>query len=212
MAEHSVEELRRRLDEARARRVQSPRAQWRAAHDEVLAAERQLAEAEGVEYADEVDSNLDCDGGAPLPHIVATGRGVWLAYYLRRPPPPNWRGRSVEVVTSATAAPIAVLAFDSFTVRVSGPNNEAMSGHPLSRRGLTPYSLLQVRRSRWIAELEEQNTVHPRHRGGWAERTNHYLFQFHDEMFQCIAPSYSAEVRYDSMAEVVRELALRCLI
>jgi len=215
MTERSIEDLRRLLDEARARRWEAlggPRREWRLAAGAVLTAERQLAEAEGVEYADHVDSDLDCDPGAPLPHVVSSGQGVCLAYYLRQPPPPGWRGQTVQVVTSASAGAIAMLAFRGSTHSVSGPNDEALGGHPLWGRGLRRYQLHQVRRSRWIAELERQNSVHPFHRGGWAERTNHYLFTFHDELFECVAPSYVAEVRYDTMAQVVRDMVERLLV
>ena len=37
--------------------------------------------------------------------------------------------------------------------------------------------------SRWIADEEAINSVHPQHVGGWFDRLNHYFFVFHDEMF-----------------------------
>lgn len=181
-----------------------------AAGEALLRAERELAEAEGSEYAEPLDVSLDCDVGAPLPHVVASGYVVHLAYFLRRPPPRGWHGESVQVVTAATAAPIAVLTFAGYAAfRMGSPNDEAIAGHPLTGRGLSSYRAHTVRRSSWIAEVERQNSVHPMHRGGWAERLLHYLFAFHDEMFECVAPSYMFEVRDCTMEEAVLELATR---
>lgn len=176
----------------------------------MLEAERYLAEFEGVEYADVLESDLDCDPGAPLPHVIANSNAVHLAYFLQRPPRPGWHGESAEVVTSATSAPIALVTFEGYQAfRLGGPNDEAINGHPLYGRGLAAYRAHQVRRSSWIAELEGQNSVHPSHQGGWAERLHHYLIAFHDELFECVARSYVVKVHRGSMAEAVREVASR---
>jgi hypothetical protein len=59
--------------------------------------------------------------------------------------------------------------------------------------------------SRWIADQERINSVHPYHRGGWHERLNHYVFCFHDETFECIAEGFST-VRGGASVRVGRSL------
>jgi hypothetical protein len=68
-----------------------------------------------------------------------------------------------------------------------GPNDEALSGHPLYSRGLKFYSAHQVLNSSWIKIREKMNSVHPRHNPIFFYKKNHYIITFHDNMFECIA-------------------------
>jgi hypothetical protein len=49
------------------------------------------------------------------------------------------------------------------TFQFGAPNDEALSGHPLSKFGLKYYSVHRIENSPWVAELEARNSVHPRH-------------------------------------------------
>lgn len=65
--------------------------------------------------------------------------------------------------------------------------------------------------SRWIAEAERVNLVHPQHRGGWHDRLNHYVFCFHDETFECLAEGFTAARYVRSPRAVLPELVNRLL-
>src|SRR2546423_1486653 len=84
--------------------------------------------------------------------------------------------------------------------------SSAIQGHPLHGKGLRTYAAHQVVNSHWIAEAERVNSVHPQHRGGWHERLNHYVFCFHDEMFECLAEGFTTARYLGSPRTVLSEL------
>jgi hypothetical protein len=58
----------------------------------------------------------------------------------------------------------AVIIFPLFHyVAFGAPNDEALGGHPLIHCGLKHYSVHEVVNSSLIAELEQRNSVHPKH-------------------------------------------------
>jgi hypothetical protein len=219
-----MREAERRLDEARARvhelssAIQAARGfgDWdglRAARQDVLAAEREVARIAGDEYAVELDFELPWDTGAPLPHLLANGHKTYLLFYLANPEP-DWDGTWVRVVDPAAteAEPLGVVEFHQVhSVKLGGPNDEAIEGHPLSGKGLRAYAAHRVLNSRWIADEERINSVHPHHRGGWQDRLNHYVFCFHDETFECLAEGFTTERYVGSPRAVLSELADRLL-
>lgn len=71
--------------------------------------------------------------------------------------------------------------------RFGSPNDEALGGHPLAKFGLKPYCVHRVENSPWIADLEQQNSVHPRHnKVRFMESKAHYIFTFQDSVLECI--------------------------
>lgn len=159
---------------------------------EVLAAEREVAEAAGDEFAVELDLELMWSTGAPLPHLLANGSKAYLLFLLEDADP-SWDGTWVRVVDPAATETeqLGLIEFHRVhSTKFGGPNDEAIEGHPLSGKGLNPYRVHQVVNSRWIADEERINSVHAHHRGGWHERLNHYAFCFHDETFECIAEAW----------------------
>jgi hypothetical protein len=217
-------EARQRLEEARARAdglaaaIQAARGfgDWdglRAAHREVLAAEREVARIAGDEYAVELDFELAWSTGAPLPHLLANGDRAYVLFYLANPDP-DWDGTWVRIVDPATTEPepLGVVEFHHVhSVKLGGPNDEAIEGHPLHGKGLRTYAAHQVVNSRWITEAERVNSVHPHHRSGWHDRLNHYVFCFHDETFECLAEGFTTERYVGSPRAVFSELVSRLL-
>jgi hypothetical protein len=219
-----MDEAGRRLDEARARvrelssAIQGARGfgDWdglRVAHQDVLAAEREVARVARDEYAVELDFAMPWSTGAPLPHLLANGLKAYLLFYLAKPDP-GWDGTWVRVVDPAAddEEQLGVVEFHHVhSVRLGGPNDEAIQGHPLHGKGLRTYAAHQVVNSRWIAEAERVNSVHPQHRGGWHERLNHYVFCFHDEMVECLAEGFTTARYLGSPRAVLSELVDRLL-
>ncbi|MBK8804643.1 MAG: hypothetical protein IPN71_21790 [Fibrobacteres bacterium] len=81
---------------------------------------------------------------------------------------------------------IRALCFDSSNCKYGGPNDEAHSGHPLSKYGLGHYGLFEIENSPWINELMSMNRVHPNHFDGMYSKCKHYIACFKDEKFECI--------------------------
>lgn len=154
-------------------------------------AERRLAEARDQAWAEPLDLGVRWDSGAPLPHLLSNGSRAVLVCRAATVDS-DWDGTHVSVVSPSDQTPTDMLAFTFLgchAVRIGGPNDEALAGHPLYDRGLDGYGPHVVHKSDWIAEQEAINSAHEHHRSGWHERLNHYFFVFHDEVFEALARS-----------------------
>jgi hypothetical protein len=109
--------------------------------------------------------------GAPVPLIVADDVGLLLLYEV-----------------APDGAELVVLKFTRACAHSFGlPNDEALAGHPLAKRGLRPYSIFEVIDSSWVRALERMNRVHPLHCADRFRRLRHLVFTFHDNTFECVA-------------------------
>jgi hypothetical protein len=107
---------------------------WRAAQDDQLQAERDLAAACGEQYAHVIEIGPLWDVGAPLPHLISNGSRAFVACLAS----PGWDGTFVNVVWPADADPSLFVVIEMWgcsQIRFGGPNDEAMSGHPLHGKG-----------------------------------------------------------------------------
>src|SRR5215813_12554762 len=109
--------------------------------------------------------------GAPVPLLLANDADLVLAYRLE-----------------PMAEEVAIVKFEGVAAHYFGPpNDEALSGHPLYRRGLRQYGIYEVKSSSWVRVLERMNRVHPGHRQGMFGLYRHFIFTFHDTTFECVA-------------------------
>jgi hypothetical protein len=133
-------------------------------------------------------------------------------------PPPDtvtpavvWAGPSVlMVVYGPGEGEAAVVTFSNWVdVKVGGPNDEALSGHPLYKYGLRHYSIHRVENSPWLDELERQNSVHPLHSSErFRESKVHYIFALKEETVECLVrESNTPSARIDVFES--HQLALR---
>lgn len=129
--------------------------------------------------------------GAPCPIVVADETQVFLFYYAVNRSP-DWDGRSVRVVETHTETEPSVKVFFRRPLAhfFGPPNDEAFAGHPLASRGLLPYGIFRIDQSSWIEELRKRNSVHPSHSDTRYERYRHYIFTFHDSIFECVSEGY----------------------
>lgn len=143
------------------------------------------------------------DGGAPLPTVLANDYGVLLLYILPHGPA-DWDGTTVQVVGPASEGlPIAVVEFKAPIAHILGPpNDEAIVGHPLAMRGASPYGVYEVEGSSWIRAMERMNRVHPYHKPQRFDLLRHYIFTFHESVFECAANDLAVCVEHGSIATV----------
>lgn len=91
----------------------------------------------GLSNTDEVIELVDIpqsDVGAPFPHLVATEQSLVLFYKLQN----NETGLD-QNSRGGAASPTAIVRFrDSSDHKFGGPNDEAINGHPLYKKGLRP--------------------------------------------------------------------------
>jgi hypothetical protein len=117
--------------------------------------------------------------GAPLPILLCDENQLVLSYDLP------------EHAQNEGAVGCTVIRFIHPQVHMFGsPNDEALQGHPLWSHGLRSYRVYRVEGSSWVRQLERMNSVHPRHDPSRFEQLNHFIFTFHDSVFECVAKSF----------------------
>jgi hypothetical protein len=178
---------------------------------ELLALERALAAAKGEPYAEDIDFPVQWDMGAPLPHLLVNDAMATLAFLLGVRDP-AWDGTSVTVVDPGddAARPLALVTFDPcVSAKLGAPNDEVFHGHPLAGRGQKPYGAQRVIGSPWLAELEAINSVHAQYNPKHWRGLKHYVFWFHDAMFECIATSFTVEIFREPMPRMLERMVRR---
>lgn len=143
--------------------------------------------------------------GAPCPAVLSSENFLHIAYYLDEPEE-GWDGSIVRVVDEhSKGEPCALVRFSRATAHMFGPpNDEAFAGHPLAQRGLRPYAVFEVAGSSWVRTLERMNAVHPLHRSERFARYKHFVFAFHDCVFECVAEGFEHSIYRGSVSSVLR--------
>jgi hypothetical protein len=144
--------------------------------------------------------------GAPQPLVIADEHRLVLAYVMQYLSPTSEHGVR-GVGPSPTDQPIAMVTFSPCYAHMSGPpNDEAMSGHPLSSKGLSSNCVVEVKNSSWIRTLERMNSVHPLHRPIRYKTYRHVIFAFHDSTFECVCGGYKFETAWGSMESLTSHM------
>ncbi len=137
--------------------------------------------------------------------VLSGEHDLLLVYYLQNTPE-DWDGESVRMVSADTEGePIAIVKLVNCYAHMFGPpNEEAFDGHPLSDRGVQPFSVFEVKNSSWLRGLEVMNSVHPYHdKNSFLNDKKHYIFSFHDTTFECIAGQLEWEVVQISVKDAI---------
>ena len=114
------------------------------------------------------------DTGSPCPAIHSDEHRLLCAYYV-----------SDGVLPQGT---VAILRFEGvLQFRLGYPNDEALHGHLLAKHGMEHYQAYLVENSPLIAEIENQNRVHPAFRPGMYDKFRHWVVTFHDETLEVVA-------------------------
>lgn len=142
--------------------------------------------------------------GAPLPVVLANDLDLCVCYIISERSP-EWDRRTARLVGPNTKdLPIALVYFPLVLCHQFGPpNDEALDGHPLWRRGLEPYSTFEVAQSSWVKQLCEMNRVHPMHDDSRFEKYRHFIFTFHDSTLECLATEYAVSVHRGSISDIL---------
>ncbi len=119
-----------------------------------------------------------CSTGAPQPVVLGAEGRVAIGY---------------DGEASRNHHSVVVTFRGARTFSLGSPNDEALSGHPLSPKGLTSYAAFEVLDSSWIRELERRNRVHPRHNPSSYLPLRHIILTFHDSTFEVVAKSFVVE-------------------
>jgi hypothetical protein len=181
---------------------------WRDVLEEQLQAERDLAAARGEPYALVIDIGPRWDSGAPLPHLISNGSRAFVVCFASQPDP-NWDGTYVTMVSPADASPSAFVVIEIWgchDVRLGGPNDEAIRGHPLYGKGLAGYRAHEVMNSAWIEDAIKVNSVHPHHSDAPFRQLHHYALLFHDETLEALASGIDSQLVTGTMRGILQNL------
>jgi hypothetical protein len=196
----SERELRLALEAAKGRLARATKAlapkhkggemaEFCAAHEAMLAAERVLAAELGEPYAVPLEFPVQWDIGAPLPHLIKTDSQTFLLFLLGDTQ--LQRDGFYAAVANPSGEHLATVEFKGcVSAKMGNPNDEVFQGHPLHGKGLVGYRPLRVLNSTWIRELEAINSVHRQFKADRWNTLSHYIFGFHDCTFECVAQSF----------------------
>ena len=143
--------------------------------------------------------------GAPMPCVIGDHRRVVLAYFVNQTE--IWQMSKEQLVANQDfREEIAVVRFNLCTAHMFGPpSDEALLGHPLSKRGLQPYGVFRIEDSSWLRQFERMNRVHPRHNPDRYWKKQHLIFAFHDSTFECICDNFKVTKTHGSISAVACE-------
>jgi hypothetical protein len=145
------------------------------------------------------------DPGAPLPFVVAREGKVLLAYYGEF----EFAGSSEAptVVKRTMPGSVVVVSFRRALSYFSIPlSNETLDAHPLAFRGLFRYGAYRVEKSSWIRRLVSAQYVHRRARPEAFQNSKHFVFVFHDSVFECVADDVEHWIVESAMESVHEQL------
>lgn len=176
----------------------------RSAQEDVLELERELAKDNGQPYLLSLNLPIQWHYGAPLPHFVQSEHKAFLCFFLNTFEPSDARdfeGVSIQSI-SAKEKPVGVIEFTNYCagkmVRMSA---DYLNQHELYGRGLHPYSAQEVVNSEWLAELQRIAKIPAQH---------HFIFFFHDSIFECVASALKVhDYHQTSLEDVLLKLCCR---
>ena len=123
----------------------------------------------------ELDLPWHPNGGAPQPHLLASEFEPTRVIY-----------RTAE--SAPTEESFAVLRFPLCQqLKFGYPNDEALGGHPLYEKGLSAYSIFEVRNSSWNKLLAEYNLAAFPNPLSPERHSRHFIVTFHDSTLECLA-------------------------
>jgi hypothetical protein len=142
------------------------------------------------------------DAGAPAPILLADEDRLIVAYYVQGPPihwdPAELEDPDFEDVTAS-------VSFDFLSFMFGYPNDEAIFGHPLYKRGLRPYGAYEVLDSSWVRKLERMNRAHGLHSPEFFLSFRHIILTFHDTMLECATRHFTVGQANGSPSSAVRK-------
>ncbi len=103
---------------------------------------------------------------------------------------------------------VVEVSFGAYQTRFGYPNDEALGGHPLYRKGLEWYGMFEVLGSTWGQTISQQNRVtFPD--SDYAPNARHFIVTFKECTFEYLGGTFTATLRAGEYAAAMREAAER---
>jgi hypothetical protein len=195
--EIKLEKAKGQLNEALAqsRTKHTPIESFQILFEAVESAERELAQAKELPFAERFEICFKPDAAVPTPVLLESELSTFLVFN------PVRKGGDGKYHKCGTA----IVEFKRCTITKFGyPNDEALPGHPLYAAGLRPYAVFKVQNSAWKKEITEQNRVTFPNTPD--SKKSHFIITFHDSIFECIAEDLIATLSPNSIEQILTEL------
>lgn len=126
----------------------------------------------------EIKGLFNMDSGAPSPIITSNDNEFCVCFYID-----NGDDNNLD---------ICILKFPHYLIYIFGmPSNETLHGHFYNKLGIESYAFYELIDSDLIKQLKDMDKCHPYYHSEKWKEYHHYIITFHDNMFECVAKSYS---------------------
>jgi len=98
---------------------------------------------------------------------------------------------------------VAVTIQGACAMKIGGPSDSVIEGHPLFGRGLEIYGAFKVENSTWKSEIDEMHMVDYYYDPKEIGRLNHFMWLFHKAQVEVLAMGYEIEVHDGTLETVV---------
>lgn len=166
---------------------------------------REVSLMKGEETAIPIHTTFPQDTGAPVPYVLSNGNKTYLLYYIGTGSP-DWdeNAKAIQVMDPHSKDYVAFIQFERcYSFRFGGVNDEVLYGHPLYEHGLENYEMHEIIHSSWIRDQKKINSVHSNYKQEHWDARKHYLYTFHDEIFECIAEGYNTKIYKGKISNVI---------
>ncbi len=180
---------------------------------EISLLQRKMSLLKCEETAILINTFFPQDTGTPCPYVISNDFRIFLLYSIDTTSP-SWNKFLAEicVLDKEVENFIALVSFANYyCFRFGGINDEVLHAHPLYNHGLECYQIHEVINSSWISEQKKINSIHSNFNEiEWNEK-RHFVFTFHDNIFECIANDFSIKA-YKGYLESVISIANQILL
>jgi hypothetical protein len=144
---------------------------------------------------------------SPCPIVLADDGQLFVLYVLKSKPE-GWYDSWVKMTSSdSEGEPFAIIVFHRPLAYYLGiPDDEALHGHPLYRRGLRPHGAFEIENSSWQGALLKMRGLQAAHRIENYHRYRHFVLAFRDTTLECLAESYSIRIGTGSIRDAAEKV------
>ena len=200
MNPHDISSLQERLDELRRRSAalldSGKWAACTAAHQrlersnqEILQLERELAIAEGRQYADPYQWDVPWTVSSDFESCYRGIHQSWIAYNC-------FRSESPENTQIAI-----IRLIHAYSLRAGGSNDEVIEGHPLFGSGIHNCGAFIICNSNWIDSERRIQSVHDQFSQSQWDVLRHFMWTFHDGIVEAIAEGVSVATQVGVLSQ-----------
>jgi len=134
-------------------------------------------------------NNISIDRGAPNPMIICKNNVIFLTFYNQE------EKNELHERDERFDKNISLIKFSSVLKHTFGsPNQDMLFFHEYSKLGIKSGEAYLIQNSEWIKKEIEFARQHPYFNSKKFDRSQHFLFVFKDNLFECIAESLDIQV------------------